>query len=151
MSNAEQNIETNELSNELEQAVESLTSILSMETELLRAGKVRDALRLETQKSNTADSYVRLMRIANENVENLGGKESESYKALQNKLAGLTEAVEKNVAALVGAKNVSEDLIETAATYVNTKIGGASTYTANGNMQVSHGKGTKSVAVSKEI
>ncbi len=151
MSEAEKQVILPDMANELADAVSSLTSVLAMETELLKAGRVRDALRLETQKSNTAESYVRLMRIANENVETLGGQESQSYKQLQTKLADLTLAVEENVAALVSAKSVSEDLIETAASYVNNKIGGASTYTSNGNMQVSHAKGTKSVALSKEI
>ena len=151
MSEAERKTTLPDMAIELADAVSSLTSVLAMETELLKAGRVRDALRLETQKSNTAESYVRLMRIANENVETLGGQESDAYKQLQTKLADLTLAVEENVAALVSAKSVSEDLIETAASYVNNKTGGASTYTANGNMQVSHAKGTKSVALSKEI
>jgi len=132
-------------------SVTGLIDVLKSETELLRSGRVRDALKLESQKTNSAEMYVRLMRVANENVSALGENDSEDYKVLQEKLGTLTQAVEENVAALVGAKSISDELIENAAGYVNQKIGGASTYTASGSVHVSHAKGTKSVALSKEI
>lgn len=144
-------LKATKITEELIDSVEGLKEVLDQETELLKIGKVKEALRLETYKNDISSNYVRLVHIANENKANILPKGTEGHNALEKSLEGLADSLERNMLVLQNVRDISNELIESTANYVNSKIGGASTYTNKGNMKISHAKATKSVAMFKEI
>ena len=135
---------------ELTQAIADMKATLEQETELLRMGKLHDALKLETQKSDCLERYTHVLKIANENKEHLQSQEIEKKVEIKQSMQSLNSALETNMQVLAQARDVTQELIEHTADYVNSKVGGASTYNATGKTQTSYGKSTKSIAISKE-
>mgnify|MGYP000907650963 CR=1 FL=1 len=93
---------------------ERLEAVLAAETAALRAGRLRDALRLGTDKSSAFAAYETLLPLLREARE-AGRIAPVDRAALRRKQEGFEQAVDLNLAVLSTVRSVAEDVLREVA------------------------------------
>lgn len=110
------------LIDDLGHAMDGLLEVLKEETDLVRAGRLRQARELAQLKNDRAAVYTRLMLLARDEVEALGRFMPGETEALKHRHEFFRAEVQINLAVLATARDVAEDLVRQAA----NDAGGAS-------------------------
>lgn len=113
-------------------AMEHLLEIIERETELVRAGQLKEAGSLQAQKSKLIHEYTRGMMCTKENAVALGNLAPAAVQALKRQHAEFQPVLRINLAVLSTAREVANDIVSSVA-----KAAGAqkksTTYGADGS------------------
>lgn len=99
-------------------AMENLLVMLQQETELVKAGKLRQAGELAMDKEEKAALYTRLMLVARDEIDALKAYVPTETAALLKRHELFRSEVQINLAVLDTARDVAEDIMRTVATEV---------------------------------
>lgn len=123
--------EARKLAEQLMDAMSKLLGVIERETELVRAGKVREAMMLETQKSELSRGYVGMVAQLKASQKYLTQSAPELLTTLQRHHDTFRAMLQVNLTVLATAHAVSEGIVRG----VNTEIQRRNipnTYTAAG-------------------
>lgn len=91
----------------------ALEEVLARETECLKAGRIREGLGLEAEKSRLAAAYLRDLETLKANAVALGRFAPDAVAGLRRANEGFRAAVARNQAVVATARSVSEGLVRT--------------------------------------
>lgn len=120
-----------ELCSRTDDALTRLVDILSRETTLLRAGKLREASELSAQKTQAAEDYTILARTVQRQAERLHASAPDALQKLKKRHESLATQMAENLRVLATARSVAEDILEDVATTVGAQQSNR-TYAATG-------------------
>ncbi len=100
---------------ELSEVMDSMVSLLEAETRLVRASKLREAARLQPDKSRLAQRYLDGMAALKANAAFLKAAMPERVERLRQRHETFRDKLQANLATLSTAKAVSEDLVRSVA------------------------------------
>ena len=112
-------------------ALTCLVDILSRETMLLRAGKLREAGELVSQKTVAAEDYTVLARAVQRQAARLEQAAPADLDRLRKRHESLATQMAENLRVLATARSVAEDLLEDVAKAVGAEQK-VKTYSASG-------------------
>ncbi|NVK35525.1 MAG: flagellar protein FlgN [Rhodobacteraceae bacterium] len=118
--------------------MERLLTLIEEETELVREGKLRDAGKLQVEKSRLIHEYTRGMMCAKEFAVALGNLAPASAQGLRRQHSEFQPVLRINLAVLATAREVSNEIVTTVATAVGAKQR-STTYGPGGNAPVAAG------------
>lgn len=106
---------------EMHGIMESLEDVIARETNLIKSGKVRDALSLEREKSDKSGQYLRFMQTMKANAILIARFAPAEIDSLKQAHGRLTSLLALNQQVLATVKSISENLVrgvqeETSAT-----------------------------------
>jgi hypothetical protein len=102
-------------------ALARLVEILSRETMLLRAGKLREAGVLAADKTQAAEDYTVLARSVQRRAARLNEQVPEQLSRLRKRHESFTTQMAENLRVLATARAVTEDLLEDVARSVGAE------------------------------
>ncbi len=109
----------------LSSTMEALLSVIEMETDLVRSGKLREAGELQGDKAWLIHEYTRGMMTAKEHAVSLGNMAPASTQALRRQHGEFQPVLRINLAVLSTARDVASSIVSTVA-----KVAGAKNATA---------------------
>ena len=143
-------VEARKLAEDLMDVMSALLGIIERETELVRAGKLRDAIRLEEQKGELSRRYT----VAVENLKNaqkyLRQVSPELLTMLQRQHDTFRAMLQINLTVLATAHAVSEGLVRGVNTEIQRK-NIPNTYTASGRRAAPGPRNITPLAVSRSL
>jgi CRISPR/Cas system-associated endonuclease Cas3-HD len=143
-------VEARKLAEDLMDVMSALLGIIERETELVRAGKLRDAMRLEEQKGELSRRYT----VAVENLKNaqkyLRQVSPELLAMLQRQHDTFRAMLQINLTVLATAHAVSEGLVRGVNTEIQRK-NIPNTYTASGRRAAPGPRNITPLAVSRSL
>ena len=143
-------VEARKLAEDLMDVMSALLGIIERETELVRAGKLRDAMRLEEQKGGLSRRYT----LAVENLKNaqkyLRQVSPELLAMLQRQHDTFRAMLQINLTVLATAHAVSEGLVRGVNTEIQRK-NIPNTYTASGRRAAPGPRNITPLAVSRSL
>lgn len=107
--------ETGTLLQQLDAALDKLDSVVTQETALIAAGKLRDAGRLQADKSVQAKAFLALVTHIRDKHPNIGTENPAFAQALRDKFEIFQVMLKNNMAALQTARSVTRNLIQNVA------------------------------------
>ncbi|PVB59305.1 flagellar protein FlgN [Labrenzia sp. 011] len=105
--------------------MEALLSVIEMETDLVRAGKLQDAGELQADKARLIHEYTRGMMTAKDHAVALGNLAPAATQALRRQHGEFQPVLRINLAVLSTARDVAGNIVATVA-----KVAGARNATA---------------------
>lgn len=96
----------------IEKAMDSLIETIEHETELIRGGKVLEASELQLKKAGLSDVYVKAILYARKQSAELKRYAPAAADRLQRRHEEFKALLRINMAVLMTAKDVSEDLVK---------------------------------------
>ena len=142
--------EARKLAEHLMNAMNALLSVIERETELVRAGKVREALAFETQKSELSRGYVGAVTLLKASQKYLAQSAPELLAALHRHHDVFRAMLQINLTVLATAHAVSEGIVRG----VNTEIQRRNipnTYTSGGRRAAPGPRHMTPLAVSRSL
>jgi hypothetical protein len=106
-------------------SMEALLSVIEMETDLVRAGKLREAGELQADKARLIHEYTRGMMAAKEHAVALGNLAPAATQNLRRQHGEFQPVLRINLAVLSTARDVANSIVSTVA-----KVAGARNATA---------------------
>jgi hypothetical protein len=128
----------------------ALEKLLDDETDLMRKGRIADALASERRKNELTGTYLRQLETLKANaiaLARFAPGALESLKASHKRFAGV---IETNQAVLATARAVSEGLIRSLSEEVDAKSR-PSTYGGNRQMTTTSGPAASPLVISKRL
>ncbi|WP_299817078.1 flagellar protein FlgN [uncultured Roseibium sp.] len=124
--------------------MEALLSVIEMETDLVRAGKLQAAGELQPDKARLIHEYTRGMITAKEHSVALGNLAPAATQALRRQHGEFQPVLRINLAVLSTARDVAGSIVATVAKVAGAKNAAApTTYGRNGSAptgpQMAHG------------
>ena len=113
-------------------ALSRLVDVLSRETTLLRAGKLKDAATLTAEKTQAAEDYTVLARTIQRQTPRLSEEVPNLLSDLRKRHESLATQMAENLRVLATARAVAEDLLGDVAKTVGAERT-ATTYSAKGS------------------
>ena len=110
-----------ELCARAETSLTRLVEILSRETMLLRAGKLREASSLVADKTQAAEDYTVVARSIQRQAARLNERVPEAVAHLRGRHEALATQMAENLRVLATAKTVAEDLLADVAKAVGAQ------------------------------
>lgn len=101
-----------ELGLELEKTFNLLSALLAKETDYAKAGKLRDAAALQSEKMRLTDLFLKMAERLRSNAGFFRKELPELAGKIQRLHASFCEEVGRNLTALITAKTLSESLIQ---------------------------------------
>ena len=95
--------------------MEALLSVIEMETDLVRAGKLREAGELQPDKARLIHEYTRGMMCAKDHAVALGNLSPAATQSLRRKHSEFQPVLRINLAVLSTAREVAGEIVSTAA------------------------------------
>ena len=142
--------EARKLADALLAAMNELLELIERETTLVRAGKIADALRMETQKTELSKRYVTAVSL-------LKGSHGFMKRATPDLLTGLERhhetfraMLQVNLTVLATAHAISEAIIRGVNSELQRKRA-PSTYTASGSRSAPNPRNAAPLAVSRRL
>jgi len=130
----------------LSKTMDDLIASIEAETQLLRAGKLRAAGELQSNKSELAKAYVAGIAEFKNNAVALGRLAPTSIEVLRERHEEFRSMLQINLAVLATAREVAQDLVRTVAE--KTSAGPATTtYGRTGAMNSQRVVGERGLAV----
>jgi len=105
--------------------MEALLSVIEMETDLVRAGKLKEAGELQADKARLIHEYTRGMMTAKEHAVALGNLSPAATQNLRRQHGEFQPVLRINLAVLSTARDVANTIVSTVA-----KVAGAKNATA---------------------
>lgn len=131
-------------------AMENLLVLLREETELVKAGKLREAGELAMDKDDKAALYTRLMLVARDEIDTLKAFVPTETAALLKRHELFRSEVQINLAVLDTARDVAEDILRTVATEVG-RAATPSVYGRGGHAMSEQVLSARGVAVNRSL
>ncbi|MES0882654.1 flagellar protein FlgN [Roseibium sp. SCP14] len=107
--------------------MEALLSVIEMETDLVRAGKLREAGELQADKARLIHEYTRGMMTAKEHAVALGNLSPASTQNLRRQHSEFQPVLRINLAVLATARDVANNIVSTVAKVAGAKNAAAPT------------------------
>jgi len=115
-------------------SMEALLSVIEMETDLVRAGKLREAGELQADKARLIHEYTRGMLTAKEHAVALGNLAPAATQNLRRQHGEFQPVLRINLAVLSTARDVANSIVSTVAKVAGAKNASApTTYGSNGS------------------
>lgn len=134
----------------VEETLNALVAIMNQETTLLRAGHVKDAGLLTSDKTRLAQDYVGLSRAVQRQLFRLRDEVPNELARLRLGHERLATQMAENLRVIATARDVTEsvltDVAETMGAQNRTK-----TYGANGNVQSTAGGHARGIAINRAL
>lgn len=96
---------------EMNASIENMMKVLALETDLMKAGRIRDALALDREKNEISGQYLRFMQTLKENAIAIARFAPADVEALKKNHAHLTSLLALNQQVIATVKSVSENLV----------------------------------------
>ncbi|ABD08490.1 conserved hypothetical protein [Rhodopseudomonas palustris HaA2] len=138
------------LANGLTEVMNALLAVIERETELVRAGKIPDALRLESQKNELTKSYITAITLVKASQPYMAKATPDLLGALHRHHEVFRAMLQVNLTVLATAHAVSEGIVRG----VNAEIQRRNipqTYTAAGKRTVPGPRNLTPIAVSRSL
>lgn len=114
--------------------MEALLSVIEMETDLVRAGKLKEAGELQADKARLIHEYTRGMMTAKEHAVALGNLAPAATQNLRRQHGEFQPVLRINLAVLSTARDVAGNIVSTVAKIAGAKNATApTTYGRNGS------------------
>ncbi|WP_298819440.1 flagellar protein FlgN [uncultured Roseibium sp.] len=107
--------------------MEALLSVIEMETDLVRAGKLKEAGELQADKARLIHEYTRGMMTAKEHAVALGNLAPAATQSLRRQHGEFQPVLRINLAVLSTARDVATNLVATVAKAAGAKNAAAPT------------------------
>lgn len=134
----------------LTEAMDGLLAIIERETELVRAGKITDALRLDRDKSDLSKQYVAAINSVKASQPYMTAATPDVLAALQRHHEVFRAMLQINLTVLATAHAVSEGIIRGVNSEIQRK-NAPQTYTAYGNRAAPSPRQLTPIAVSRSL
>ncbi|WGR92837.1 hypothetical protein MTX26_23135 [Bradyrhizobium sp. ISRA443] len=138
------------LANELTDVMGALLGVVEQETELVRAGKVREGMRLEAQKSELSRRYMMAVEHLKSMQKMLSQTEPELLATLRRHHETFRAMLQVNLTVLATAHAVSEGIVRGVNAEVQRR-NVPNTYTAAGRRAVPGPRNMTPIAVSRSL
>ena len=138
------------LATEMTEVMAALFDAVERETELVRAGRVADAMALEADKSALSRRYVNLVSALKANQPHLRAVAPELLATLQRQHETFRAMLQVNLTVLATAHAVSEGVVRGVNTEVQRR-NIPQTYTANGQRATPGPRHITPLAVSRSL
>jgi len=138
------------LAEELTSVMSELLVVVEQETELVRAGKVREGMRLEAQKSELSRRYVMAVEHLKSMQKMLSHTEPELLATLRRHHETFRAMLQVNLTVLATAHAVSEGIVRGVNAEVQRR-NIPNTYTAAGRRAVPGPRNMTPIAVSRSL
>lgn len=92
-------------------SIEQMEQVIALETDMMKAGRVRDALALDREKNEKSGQYLRFMQTLKANAVALARFAPADIEKLKKAHAGLTSLLTLNQQVIATVKSVSENLV----------------------------------------
>jgi flagellar biosynthesis/type III secretory pathway chaperone len=130
------NLPGRELVGRVETTLTALVTIMNQETTLLRAGHVKDASQLTSEKTRLAQDYVGLSRSVQRQLARLRAEVPAELARLRGGHERLATQMAENLRVIATAKDVTESILTEVADTIGAQ-NRTRTYGASGQMQPS--------------
>ncbi len=138
------------LADGLLKAMNELLELIERETALVRAGKIAEAMRLETQKSELSKRYVSCVSLLKGSHVYMKRATPDLLTALQRHHETFRAMLQVNLTVLATAHAISEAIIRGVNSEVQKKRA-PSTYTATGSRSAPSPRSTAPFAISRTL
>ena len=101
--------------------MEALLSVIEMETDLVRAGKLREAGELQADKARLIHEYTKGMMTAKDHAIALGNLAPSATQSLRRQHSEFQPVLRINLAVLATAREVTNDIVSSVAKAVGAK------------------------------
>ena len=128
------NLPGRELVGRVETTLTALVTIMNQETTLLRAGHVKDASQLTSEKTRLAQDYVGLSRSVQRQLVRLRAEVPAELARLRGGHERLATQMAENLRVIATAKDVTESILTEVADTIGAQ-NRTRTYGASGQMQ----------------
>lgn len=128
------NLPGRELVGRVETTLTALVTIMNQETTLLRAGHVKDASQLTSEKTRLAQDYVGLSRSVQRQLVRLRAEVPAELARLRGGHERLATQMAENLRVIATAKDVTESILTEVADSIGAQ-NRTRTYGASGQMQ----------------
>lgn len=143
-------IDPQRLATEMADVMAALFNVVERETDLVRAGRVADAMALESDKSALSRRYVNLVSALKANHQHLRAVAPELLATLQRQHETFRAMLQVNLTVLATAHAVSEGVVRGVNTEVQRR-NIPQTYTANGQRATPGPRHITPLAVSRSL
>ncbi|WP_448030915.1 hypothetical protein [Bradyrhizobium liaoningense] len=144
------NTEARKLAEGLMDAMSALLGLIERETELVRAGKVREAMTLESKKQELSRNYVGAVSQLKANQAQLAKSEPELLSTLHRHHDAFRAMLQVNLTVLATAHAVSESVVRGVNAEIQ-KRNVPNTYTAAGRRAAPGPRHITPLAVSRSL
>jgi hypothetical protein len=136
--------------NQLIEAMESLLVIIEQETELVRAGKLREATALTDKKSELAAGYLMAVNKLKANAKELRARNPELMKGLRARHELFQAQLQINLTILATMHSIAEGIIRGVAAECTRKAA-PQVYGASGRHTTAPARASGPIAVSRSL
>jgi hypothetical protein len=143
-------IDPQRLAAEMVDVMTALFDVVERETELVRAGHVRDAMALEADKSALSRRYAGLVSALKANQQHLRAVAPDLLTTLQRQHETFRAMLQVNLTVLATAHAVSEGVVRGVNTEVQRR-NMPQTYTASGQRATPGSRNITPIAVSRSL
>jgi hypothetical protein len=143
-------IDPQRLAAEMVDVMTALFDVVERETELVRAGHVRDAMALEADKSTLSRRYASLVSALKANQQHLRAVAPDLLTTLQRQHETFRAMLQVNLTVLATAHAVSEGVVRGVNTEVQRR-NMPQTYTASGQRAAPGPRNITPIAVSRSL
>lgn len=105
----------------LSSTMEALLSVIEMETDLVRAGKLKEAGELQADKARLIHEYTRGMMTAKDHAIALGNLAPAATQSLRRQHSEFQPVLRINLAVLATAREVTNNIVSSVAKAVGAK------------------------------
>jgi hypothetical protein len=138
------------LANELTEVMSGLLTVVEQETELVRAGKIREGMRLEVQKSELSRRYMVAVEHLKSMQKMLTQTDPELLATLRRHHETFRAMLQVNLTVLATAHAVSEGIVRGVNAEVQRR-NIPNTYTANGQRAAPGPRNMTPISVSRTL
>src|SRR5262245_29368981 len=149
-SNAPESAAARQIAEQLMDAMSSLLGLIERETELVRAGKVREAMTLESKKQELSRNYVGAVSQLKANQADLAKSSPELLSTLHRHHDAFRAMLQVNLTVLATAHAVSESVVRGVNAEIQ-KRNVPNTYTAAGRRAAPGPRHLTPLAVSRSL
>lgn len=143
-------VDPQRLATEMADVMAALFAVVERETDLVRAGRVADAMALEADKSTLSRRYVNLVSALKANQPHLRAVAPDLLATLQRQHETFRAMLQVNLTVLATAHAVSEGVVRGVNTEVQRR-NIPQTYTANGQRAAPSSRHITPLAVSRSL
>ena len=144
------NAEARKVAEQLMDAMNALLALIERETELVRAGKVREAMTLESKKQELSRNYVSAVSLLKANQAQLAKSAPELLSTLHRHHDAFRAMLQVNLTVLATAHAVSESVVRGVNAEIQ-KRNVPNTYTAAGRRAAPGPRHITPLAVSRSL
>jgi hypothetical protein len=144
------NLPGRELVTRVEATLNALVAIMNHETTLLRAGHVKDASALTSDKTRLAQDYVGLSRSVQRQLFRIREEAPDDLARLRGGHERLATQMAENLRVIATARDVTESVLTEVAESVGAQ-NRTKTYGATGTLQSTAGGHARGIAVNRAL